>query len=163
MKASLRARGRRQIIPVELQFIRGWSSNGSVVNFGPDAFSSTEKVTLEPHEIATATVPEFLALLRQVLERSGLTAGQVSAKTSIARSSVYSLVDPRRRGLPVKAVQVQEFLCGCGLLLKQVRTVMEAWESLNGIRRRPAVKVTAGVMSKAVGASGFRFLASCCI
>ncbi len=96
----------------------------------------SERVALEPGELALATVPEFLAVLRIVLERSGLTAGQVAAKTSIARSSAYNLVASSRTGLPVDPDQVWLFLGGCGLRLEQIHTIMQAWQRLKVERRR---------------------------
>src|SRR5689334_2622621 len=68
------------------------------VERGPDTFRITEKVVLKPEELTLTTIPEFLTVLRLVLERSGLTAGQVAAKTSIARSSAYNLVAVSRTG-----------------------------------------------------------------
>ncbi|GHG26521.1 hypothetical protein GCM10017567_52220 [Amycolatopsis bullii] len=64
---------------------------------GPDTFRISGRVTLAPEELTLTTLDGFLAVLRLVLERSGLTAGQVAAKTSIARSSAYNLVSVSRR------------------------------------------------------------------
>ncbi|MEU0797137.1 hypothetical protein ABZ342_44345 [Amycolatopsis sp. NPDC005961] len=102
---------------------------------GPETFSSTERVVVNPDELTLATVLEFVAMLRLVLKRSGLTAGQVAAKTAIARSSAYSLVSVKRTGLPVDPGQVQLFLCGCGLRHDQIDQVMRAWERLSADRR----------------------------
>ncbi|MEA5357987.1 hypothetical protein VA596_00450 [Amycolatopsis sp., V23-08] len=77
-----------------------------------------------------------MAVLRLVLKRSGLTAGQISAKTSIARSSAYNLVAPARTGLPTDPGQVLLFLRGCGLQLDQVNKIMWAWERLGADRRK---------------------------
>ncbi|WP_370967698.1 hypothetical protein [Amycolatopsis sp. cg9] len=103
----------------------------SVTDRGPDTFSSTQRVVLRPSELTPATVPEFLGTLRLVLDRSGLTAGQVAAKTSIARSSAYNLVASGRTGLPTGPGQVRLFLSGCGLRLDQVDTIMVAWTKLS--------------------------------
>ncbi|MEV6831647.1 hypothetical protein [Amycolatopsis sp. NPDC051102] len=96
----------------------------------------SEKVVLEPAGLAPATVPEFLAVLRIVLEKSGLTAGQVAAKTSIARSSAYNLVARSRTALPVDEDQVWLFLGGCGLRVEQIDMLMRAWRRLAAERRR---------------------------
>jgi hypothetical protein len=103
---------------------------------GPETFTSTGKVTLQPDELTPATAVEFAALLRLVLERSGLTAGQIAAKTSIARSSVYNLVAPTRTGLPLKRDQVD-----------QVTPVMQAWEALIADRRKSRCKIGATIAS----------------
>lgn len=102
-----------------------------------ETFNSTERVVLRPDELTLATVPEFVAMLRLVLKKSGLTAGQVAAKTSIARSSAYNLVSATRTGLPVDPVQVRLFVRGCGLRQDQIDAVMRAWTRLSvGDRRR---------------------------
>ncbi|MFI5587510.1 hypothetical protein ACIA5G_20845 [Amycolatopsis sp. NPDC051758] len=107
-----------------------------VVERGPETFKSTERVVLTSEELALATIPEFLVMLRLVLEKSGLTAGQVAAKTSIARSSAYNLVAVTRTGLPIDPGQVRLFLSGCGLRIEQVDEVMHAWKRLGFDRRR---------------------------
>lgn len=106
-------------------------------------FTSSEKVVLAAAELEVETVADFRALLVLVLERSGLTCGQIAAKTSIGRSSVYNLADVRRTGLPTKPDQVQEFLCACGLQLRQVGTVMRSWELLDAERAKPTGKSAA--------------------
>ncbi len=93
-------------------------------------------MALAPEELTLTTVDGFLAVLRLVLERSGLTAGQVAAKTSIARSSAYHLVSVSRTGLPVDPDQVLLFLTGCGLRMDQVDEVMRAWGRIALERRR---------------------------
>ncbi|MBE8518853.1 hypothetical protein ILP97_15240 [Amycolatopsis sp. H6(2020)] len=103
---------------------------------GSDTLRVTERVALEPEELTPTSVPEFLVVLRVVLEKSGLTAGQVAAKTSIARSSAYNLVASSRTGLPVDPDQVWLFLGGCGLRLEQIDTIMRAWRRLAVERRR---------------------------
>ncbi|MEU4523274.1 hypothetical protein AB0F52_31765 [Amycolatopsis sp. NPDC024027] len=103
---------------------------------GPDTFRVSARVALTPEELTLATVDDFLAVLRLVLERSGLTAGQVAAKTSIARSSAYNLVSVSRRGLPVDPDQVLLFLTGCGLRMDQVDEIMRAWGRFALERRR---------------------------
>ncbi|MFJ9780297.1 hypothetical protein ACIRSS_11980 [Amycolatopsis sp. NPDC101161] len=79
---------------------------------------------------------EFVAMLRLVLRKSGLTAGQVAAKTSIARSSAYNLVAATRTGLPVDPSQVRLFVRGCGLRQEQIDEVMRAWMRLSVDNRR---------------------------
>jgi hypothetical protein len=116
------------------------------IHTGADAgsrFTSTEKVVLTAEELTIGTVADFRALLALVLKRAGLTCGQIAAKTSIGRSSVYNLVDVRREGLPTKGDQVQEFLCACGLQLRQVATVMRSWELLDAQRAKPTGKPAA--------------------
>ena len=103
---------------------------------GPDTFRVSARVTLAPEELTLATVDDFLAVLRLVLDRSGLTAGQVAAKTSIARSSAYHLVSMSRTGLPVDPDQVLLFLTGCGLRMDQVDEIMRAWGRIALERRR---------------------------
>jgi len=101
-----------------------------LIERGPETFNSTARVVLKADELTLATVSEFVAMLRLVLKKSGLTAGQVAVKTSIARSSAYSLVAVTRTGLPVNPDQVRIFLSGCGLRLDQVDQVMRAWDRL---------------------------------
>ncbi|WP_410659603.1 hypothetical protein [Amycolatopsis sp. lyj-112] len=101
-------------------------------------FSSTEKVVLEPEAFKATTPQEFVGLLRLVLERSGMNAGQIAAKTSISRSSAYNLVAANRTGLPRLPHQVLEFLCGCGLQLQQVGQIMRLWTRLEAHRHRGA-------------------------
>ncbi|MET9001255.1 hypothetical protein [Amycolatopsis sp. NPDC004169] len=107
---------------------------------GPDTFRVSARVVLTSEEMTLSTVDGFLAVLRLVLERSGLTAGQVAAKTSIARSSAYNLVSASRTGLPIDPDQVLLFLTGCGLKMEQVDEVMHAWRrfALERRQRRPA-------------------------
>ncbi|GAB3167718.1 hypothetical protein GCM10027258_93510 [Amycolatopsis stemonae] len=105
--------------------------------------TSTEKVVLDADELAVETVADFRALLKLVLDRAGLTCGQITMKTSINRSSVYNLVDVRRTGLPTKPRQVLEFLCACGLQLRQVAAIMRSWELLNAARPKPTGKPAA--------------------
>lgn len=103
---------------------------------GPDTFRVSARVALAADELTLSTVDEFLAVLRLVLKRSGLTAGQVAAKTSIARSSAYNLVSASRTGLPVDPDQVLLFLTGCGLRMDQVDEIMRAWGRIAVERRR---------------------------
>ena len=100
-------------------------------------FPSTEKVQLMPEELDAANGLEFVGLLQEVLERSGMTGGQVAAKTGIGRSSVYRLVEKGRTGLPTKPEQVTRFLCGCGLQKRQVISVMRLWDELDAARPAP--------------------------
>lgn len=103
---------------------------------GPDTFRVSARVALAADELTLSTVDEFLAVLRLVLKRSGLTAGQVAAKTSIARSSAYHLVSVSRKGLPVDPDQVLLFLTGCGLRMDQVDKIMRAWGRIAVERRK---------------------------
>ncbi|MFJ7216269.1 hypothetical protein [Amycolatopsis sp. NPDC098790] len=107
-----------------------------VVERMPETFTTASRVVLKPDEMTLATVAEFAAMLRLVLKKSGMTAGQVAAKTSIARSSAYSLVSATRTGLPVDAAQVQLFMRGCGLRHDQIDEVMRAWTRLSADNRR---------------------------
>ncbi|SFW13586.1 hypothetical protein [Amycolatopsis australiensis] len=109
----------------------------------PPRYTSSEKVVLEVGELTVETVADFRALLKKVLDRAGLTCGQIAMKTSINRSSLYNLVDVRRSGLPTKPDQVQEFLCACGLQLQQVATIMRSWSLLNAARPKPTGKPAA--------------------
>ncbi|MEU3767912.1 hypothetical protein AB0E55_22910 [Amycolatopsis keratiniphila] len=99
-------------------------------------FSTTEKVVLEPEAIKATTPQEFVGLLRLVLQRSGMNAGQISVKTSISRSSAYNLVSATRTGLPTLPEQVLEFLCGCGLQMEQAADIMQLWSKLDEARRQ---------------------------
>ncbi|MEV6832090.1 hypothetical protein [Amycolatopsis sp. NPDC051102] len=103
-------------------------------------YTSSERVVLEVDELNVETVADFRALLKLVLDRAGLTCGQIAMKTSINRSSLYNLVDVRRSGLPTKPGQVLSFLYAAGLQLQQVATIMRSWELLNAARPKPTGK-----------------------
>src|SRR4051794_16454355 len=146
LSARYRGGGRYMTVPVVNRRQRSWRPmrrdglqlrrvREKAVERGPDTFNSTERVELKADELTLATVFEFVAMLRLVLKKSGLTAGQVAVKTSIARSSAYSLVAVTRTGLPVNPDQVRIFLGGCGLRLDQVDQVMRAWDRLKADHR----------------------------
>ncbi|MGW6444011.1 BTAD domain-containing putative transcriptional regulator [Lentzea sp. NPDC055074] len=82
-------------------------------------------------ELRAATEAEFVALLRKIHARSGLTLPELSRRAGAAtlpRSQVYSLL--KRDRLPTKPDQVRAFVSTCGLSEPQVARVMELWATL---------------------------------
>jgi hypothetical protein len=95
-----------------------------------------QRFRLLPEEIAAGSGMEFRMLLKVILERSGLRAGQISCHSGIARSQVYSLVSSTRSlGLPTKPEQVHRFLDQCRLAFDQIVQVMELWAALKTAER----------------------------
>lgn len=82
-------------------------------------------------ELRAATEAEFVALLRKIHARSGLTLPELSRRAgavTLPRSQAYSLL--KRDKLPTKPDQVRAFVSTCGLSEPQVARVMELWATL---------------------------------
>ena len=80
----------------------------------------------------TADTPEeFLALLRDILDWSGLTAGQVAASSKIPRSTCYHFVDRNNTALPKSREQVEKFARGCRLNTFHIAQVTKLWDKLH--------------------------------
>ncbi|WP_280431549.1 hypothetical protein [Nocardia brasiliensis] len=87
-------------------------------------------------ELTAASVPEFLALMRKIKDRSGRTAGQLAKYGRLPRSTVYNFVAEKNAALPRKPEQVQRFCRGCRLTDAQTAQVMRLWENLNETNTR---------------------------
>ncbi|MEO6086694.1 MAG: hypothetical protein ABIQ18_26630 [Umezawaea sp.] len=88
-------------------------------------------VPVEDDELCAADAGEFIALLRLVQVRSGLSPAQVAVRSGIPRSTAYRFVDNRKNtALPTKVEQVKAFLVGCRLPEHQVRRVVLLWTDL---------------------------------
>ncbi|HEX7302173.1 hypothetical protein [Lentzea sp.] len=73
---------------------------------------------------------EFLALLKKIQVRSGLSPAKIAdrAGSKLGRSQAYSMLN--RGTLPTKPEQVRLFTVTCGLSEPQVSRVMELWTKL---------------------------------
>ncbi|MCG8919420.1 hypothetical protein L6E12_26955 [Actinokineospora sp. PR83] len=91
------------------------------------------KVVLTPEELIARSPAELSALLALVLDKAGLTAGQVAVKTGLPRSTAYTLIKPDD-SLPSTVEQIQALLCGCGLEPSQIQKVMDLWADLHRAR-----------------------------
>jgi hypothetical protein len=88
-------------------------------------------VPVEDDELCAADAGEFIALLRLVQVRSGLSPAQIAVRSEIPRSTAYRFVDNRKNtALPTKVEQVKAFLVGCRLPEHQVRRVVLVWTDL---------------------------------
>ncbi|MFD5827386.1 hypothetical protein [Lentzea sp. NPDC060358] len=87
-------------------------------------------VTTSMPELRAATEGEFIAMLRMISVRSGLTVREISRRAGgvLPRSQVYSLF--QRGKLPTKPGQVRTFVTICGLRGPQVARVMALWVAL---------------------------------
>ncbi|WP_146231352.1 hypothetical protein [Lentzea atacamensis] len=81
-------------------------------------------------ELDASTVAEFLALLKKIRLRSGLSLPKIAglAGPALPRSQAYSMLN--RGTLPTKPEQVRLFVTTCGLPEPQVAQVMELWARL---------------------------------
>ncbi|WP_367127380.1 helix-turn-helix domain-containing protein [Saccharothrix sp. HUAS TT1] len=84
-------------------------------------------------ELEASTPAAFIALLRRVQVRSGLTPAEVSVRAGIPRSTAYRFVnDQKNTSLPTKMEQVRAFVAACGLPEPQVERVVVLWCELQG-------------------------------
>ncbi|MFJ5988134.1 hypothetical protein [Lentzea sp. NPDC092896] len=79
-------------------------------------------------ELHASTVAEFIALLRTIRLRSGLSLPKIAERAGLPRSQAYSMLS--RGNLPTKPEQVRLFVITCGLPEPQVVQVMELWTKL---------------------------------
>uniref|UniRef100_UPI003F490B14 helix-turn-helix domain-containing protein n=1 Tax=Nocardia suismassiliense TaxID=2077092 RepID=UPI003F490B14 len=86
-------------------------------------------------EPATDPRAEFLAELRRARRSSGLTGGQIAAKSGLSRTTVYRYVSPDTTTIPRDIRQVERFLRACNLHHHEVTRCMVLWQEVNG--RRP--------------------------
>ncbi len=84
----------------------------------------------DPTKLHAENPGEFAALLRYILNASGLTAGQVAVKAKIPRSQAYSLIKPGRTTLPAKQEQVVDFVTACGVTEMQRDVVLSIYQQL---------------------------------
>ncbi|MET1074536.1 MAG: hypothetical protein ABWY11_17955 [Umezawaea sp.] len=86
---------------------------------------------VQDDELRAATPREFIAVLRLVQVRSGLSPAQIAIRADIPRSTAYRFVDNKKNSaLPTKVEQVKAFLAGCRLPEQQVRKVVLLWTDL---------------------------------
>lgn len=98
----------------------------SRVHQTPD--ESPPAASVQDDELRAASARDFIAVLRLVQVRSGLTPAQIAIRSGIPRSTAYRFVDHRKNtALPTKVEQVQAFLVGCRLPEHQVRKVVLLW------------------------------------
>ncbi len=109
--------------------------------------SAPPLITTSPAELRATTATEFIALLRTIHLRSGLTLPEISRRAGqvLPRSQVYSLL--KRGKLPTKPEQVRAFVKICGLPDSHVARVMELWVTLRGTEDEKAPAGRAGAFS----------------
>lgn len=84
-----------------------------------------------PLDLRATTGKEFRELLGRVRATSGLSGGQIAAKTGMPRSTAYALTNTSRAGLPSRRDQVRAYVVACGLSDTQVDNVMDLWTTLH--------------------------------
>jgi hypothetical protein len=110
---------------------------------------------VEDDELRATTPREFIAVLRLVQVRSGLSPAQIAIRADIPRSTAYRFVDNKKNSaLPTKVEQVKAFLAGCRLPDNQVRKVVLLWtdlrelESENRSSAEPATHLFTGEIAE---------------
>ncbi|GAB2682815.1 hypothetical protein [Nocardia goodfellowii] len=74
--------------------------------------------------------PKFAAMLRDILEESGRTAGVVAVLTGLPRSTCYRYVSPSATGLPRDRANLAAFLQACRVQESQITAVLNTWQRL---------------------------------
>lgn len=87
-----------------------------------------DEVTVTPVDSSA----DFMALLRRIHARSGLTAGQIAASSGLPRSTAYRFINAGNNTLPKHRDQVVAFLRACRLQERAVQSVVRIWELLSG-------------------------------
>lgn len=93
--------------------------------------------------IAAKTEAEFTALLRDILRRSGRTAGQVARFANLPRSTAYHFVSERNTSLPKDPDRVRAFAWACKLTADEVDKLLDLWVKLHQ-RSTGAIELAAG-------------------
>ncbi|MBF6138265.1 hypothetical protein IU501_35420 [Nocardia otitidiscaviarum] len=91
-----------------------------------------DKQPLQESALEANTATEFMAMLRQILHASKMSAGQVSTLAKLPRSTAYRFVDPKNTTLPSRPEQVERFVRACRLRDDQIARVMRIWHKLKG-------------------------------
>ncbi|WP_169815266.1 hypothetical protein [Nocardia vulneris] len=91
-------------------------------------------------ELSAGTVEEFMAMLRNILHKSGMTAGKVAKLAKIPRSTAYRFADRTNITLPARVEQVERFVRACRLRDDQITRVLRTWHELNGTLEEAAVE-----------------------
>lgn len=108
----------------------------------PEPVKDHEPVTATgDSELQATTAEEFLALLRLLHSRSGVTPAKLAerAGSGLPRSQAYAMVKKNRAHLPVQIEQVRLFATACGLPPHQVDRVVRLWAELRDGGGRSAV------------------------
>ncbi|MGX1762654.1 NPCBM/NEW2 domain-containing protein [Streptomyces lydicus] len=72
----------------------------------------------------------FTTFMRQILKDSGLTGGQVAARSGLPRSTVYNFVSARNTSLPRNAEHIKRFAYACKLSSEETEAVLLTWRTL---------------------------------
>jgi hypothetical protein len=93
-------------------------------------------VVLHDSELLIRNPADLARVFQLVLDRAGLTAGQLAIKTKISRSQIYNLKKAGTTAVPRSAEQVSKYLLTCGMAPRQVQLVLERWHVLDVLRRQ---------------------------
>lgn len=88
----------------------------------------TPLIPTTTEELHASTEAEFVALLKMIQVRSGLSVPKVALRAGLARSQGYSMLT--RPSLPTKPEQIHRFAVACGLPEPHVSRVLELWAGL---------------------------------
>ncbi len=91
---------------------------------------------LSSDELLIRTPADLAQVFQAVLDRAGLTAGQLAIKANISRSQVYSMKKAGTGSVPRNPEQISRWLFNCGVPPKQAHVIMERWKQLDVLRRQ---------------------------
>ncbi|MEU3015629.1 hypothetical protein, partial [Nocardia asteroides] len=80
--------------------------------------------------ITAENVPQFLTLIRAMVEHSGRTRGQIVTVSGLPRSTVYHFTSEKNTSLPKSRDQVRALARACKLDDTQVGEVLKIWDRL---------------------------------
>ncbi|SFW11498.1 helix-turn-helix domain-containing protein [Amycolatopsis australiensis] len=91
---------------------------------------------LSEDELRLRTPADLARVFQLVLDRAGLTAGQLAIKAKISRSQVYNLKKEGSTAVPRSPEQITAYLTACGVPPQQVAIVLRQWQRLDVLRRQ---------------------------
>jgi transcriptional regulator with XRE-family HTH domain len=91
---------------------------------------------LSEEELRLRTPADLARVFQLVLDRAGLTAGQLAIKAKISRSQVYNLKKTDSTAVPRSPEQITAYLSACGVPPQQVAIVLRQWQRLDVLRRQ---------------------------
>ncbi|GAB1515952.1 hypothetical protein [Actinophytocola sp. KF-1] len=90
---------------------------------------------LPPGVIQAKNGQEFRTILRKVRVAADVDGGLLAIRSGIPRSSIYSLGDPTRKGLPRSRDQVARYLECCRVHPEQSELILRLWDELSKERK----------------------------
>lgn len=88
-------------------------------------------------EISVVTCGEFILLLREVRERSGLSIRQLAKKLGVSHGYVHKITSEYSEDyLPSDKYCIKRFITICGVCEAQQVLILDIWQSLNDSRVR---------------------------